>query len=291
MRTTPEECLELGRQIGRKLSAATGPIVLFVPLRGVSAIAVPGQVFHDAEADAALLRGLDETLSARDRACTTRHRHQRSGLRARDGRPTARADQGSAYDEGRGARASAGAARRRQPDHRCRRRNGALGEVRRGRRHRPHHHLQLGPLSHGGTRLAVGHDALRRRQRDRRGDGARGAAGRARDAGARGRLRHRSVPADAALPRRAQADRLQRRAELPDRRADRRHVPRRARGDRHGLRARGRHDPPRARPGPADRALRLRPGRGRGDGGGRRGRARAAHGADDRRHDRRRRPR
>jgi uncharacterized protein (UPF0261 family) len=63
MRTTPEECLELGRQIGRKLSAAQGPLVLFVPLKGVSAIAVEGQVFHDADADAALLRGLDETLS------------------------------------------------------------------------------------------------------------------------------------------------------------------------------------------------------------------------------------
>jgi uncharacterized protein (UPF0261 family) len=64
MRTTPDESLELGREIGRKLTAAAGPTVLFVPLRGVSAIAVPGQVFHDADADAALLRGLDETLSA-----------------------------------------------------------------------------------------------------------------------------------------------------------------------------------------------------------------------------------
>jgi uncharacterized protein (UPF0261 family) len=64
MRTTPEESVELGRQIGRKLSAARGPIAVFVPLRGISAIAVPGQVFHDPAADAALLRGLDETLSA-----------------------------------------------------------------------------------------------------------------------------------------------------------------------------------------------------------------------------------
>jgi uncharacterized protein (UPF0261 family) len=63
MRTTPAESLELGRRIGRKLSRARGPVVLFVPLGGVSAIAVPGQVFHDAEADAALLQGLDETLS------------------------------------------------------------------------------------------------------------------------------------------------------------------------------------------------------------------------------------
>ncbi len=64
MRTTPDECRELGRQIGRKLSAATGPTVLYVPLRGVSAIAVDGQVFHDADADAALLEGLHETLAA-----------------------------------------------------------------------------------------------------------------------------------------------------------------------------------------------------------------------------------
>ena len=62
MRTTPEECAELGRTIGRKLSDAKGPTVLFVPLKGVSMIAVEGQVFHDADADAALLAGLRETL-------------------------------------------------------------------------------------------------------------------------------------------------------------------------------------------------------------------------------------
>jgi len=62
MRTTPDECRELGRRIGRKLSGATGPTALFIPLRGVSMIAVEGQPFHDAEADAALLEGLRETL-------------------------------------------------------------------------------------------------------------------------------------------------------------------------------------------------------------------------------------
>jgi uncharacterized protein (UPF0261 family) len=62
MRTTPEECAELGRTIGRKLSAATGPTVLFIPLKGVSMIAVEGQPFHDATADDALLAGLRETL-------------------------------------------------------------------------------------------------------------------------------------------------------------------------------------------------------------------------------------
>ena len=62
MRTTPDECAELGRLIGRKLSAAQGATVLFVPLKGVSMIAVEGQPFHDAEADEALLDGLRETL-------------------------------------------------------------------------------------------------------------------------------------------------------------------------------------------------------------------------------------
>lgn len=63
MRTTPDECRELGRRIGRKLSGAKGPTALYIPLRGVSMIAVEGQVFHDAEADAALLAGLHETLA------------------------------------------------------------------------------------------------------------------------------------------------------------------------------------------------------------------------------------
>jgi uncharacterized protein (UPF0261 family) len=62
MRTTPGECAELGRTIGRKLSDARGPTVLFVPLKGVSMIDVEGQPFHDADADAALFAGLRETL-------------------------------------------------------------------------------------------------------------------------------------------------------------------------------------------------------------------------------------
>jgi uncharacterized protein (UPF0261 family) len=60
MRTTPEECAELGRRIARKLSAATGPVALFVPLRGVSAIAGDGAPFHDPAADEALFSALRE---------------------------------------------------------------------------------------------------------------------------------------------------------------------------------------------------------------------------------------
>jgi uncharacterized protein (UPF0261 family) len=62
MRTTPEECAELGRRIARKLNAARGPVSLFVPLRGISLIAVEGQVFYDPDADEALLAALREDL-------------------------------------------------------------------------------------------------------------------------------------------------------------------------------------------------------------------------------------
>jgi uncharacterized protein (UPF0261 family) len=58
MRTTPEECAELGRRIAAKLSAATGPTALFIPLGGVSLIDAEGQPFYDAEADAALFAAL-----------------------------------------------------------------------------------------------------------------------------------------------------------------------------------------------------------------------------------------
>ena len=62
MRTTPEECAELGRRIARKLSAAKGPTALFVPLRGVSMIATEGGPFHDPAADEALFGALRENL-------------------------------------------------------------------------------------------------------------------------------------------------------------------------------------------------------------------------------------
>jgi uncharacterized protein (UPF0261 family) len=62
MRTTPDEMAELGRRIARKLNGADGPTVLFVPLKGVSAIDVDGQPFRDAEADEALFAALREGI-------------------------------------------------------------------------------------------------------------------------------------------------------------------------------------------------------------------------------------
>jgi uncharacterized protein (UPF0261 family) len=62
MRTTPDECRQIAELIARKLNAAVGPTELFVPLRGVSMIAVEGQVFHDPEADAALIDTLRASI-------------------------------------------------------------------------------------------------------------------------------------------------------------------------------------------------------------------------------------
>lgn len=62
MRTTPQECAELGRIIASKLNAATGPTVLFIPLKGVSAIDKEGQPFYLPEADAALFESLRRNI-------------------------------------------------------------------------------------------------------------------------------------------------------------------------------------------------------------------------------------
>lgn len=62
MRTTEAECAELGRIIARKLNAAKGPLTVFIPLGGISMIATEGGPFHDAAADAALIRELKAGL-------------------------------------------------------------------------------------------------------------------------------------------------------------------------------------------------------------------------------------
>lgn len=66
MRTTAEEMAELGRRIGRKLAAATGPVEVYLPLRGVSGIDVDGGPFFDPEADAACFAALKEELEGSD---------------------------------------------------------------------------------------------------------------------------------------------------------------------------------------------------------------------------------
>jgi uncharacterized protein (UPF0261 family) len=62
MRTTVDECRELGKTIARKLNAARGPVSVFIPLGGLSMIDVPGKPFHDPVADAALIDALRKDL-------------------------------------------------------------------------------------------------------------------------------------------------------------------------------------------------------------------------------------
>ena len=66
MRTTSEECAELGRRIAAKLVRAKGPVSVFVPLQGVSMIDAESQPFHDPEADAALFDALRAGLDGSD---------------------------------------------------------------------------------------------------------------------------------------------------------------------------------------------------------------------------------
>jgi uncharacterized protein (UPF0261 family) len=62
MRTTPEECTELGRIVAEKLNRATGPTALYLPLKGVSIIDVEGEPFQDPEADRALFDAIREAV-------------------------------------------------------------------------------------------------------------------------------------------------------------------------------------------------------------------------------------
>lgn len=65
MRTSPEECAELGSIVADKLNAATGPVVLLVPLRGMSQISAAGGPFYDPDADKALFSALSARLDSK----------------------------------------------------------------------------------------------------------------------------------------------------------------------------------------------------------------------------------
>jgi uncharacterized protein (UPF0261 family) len=62
MRTSPAEMRELGAIVADKLNSSRGPVAMFVPLAGVSGVDVPGQPFHDPQADAELFAVLRERL-------------------------------------------------------------------------------------------------------------------------------------------------------------------------------------------------------------------------------------
>jgi len=62
MRTTPEECRQIARWIAGKLNRSNSPVLVLIPEKGVSMIDAEGQVFFDAEADAALFEEFEKTL-------------------------------------------------------------------------------------------------------------------------------------------------------------------------------------------------------------------------------------
>lgn len=60
MRTTPDECAQLGRILAEKVNAYRGPVTVLLPLRGISIISAAGQPFHLPEADAALFGAIKQ---------------------------------------------------------------------------------------------------------------------------------------------------------------------------------------------------------------------------------------
>jgi uncharacterized protein (UPF0261 family) len=64
VRANDKEMARFGRVLSEKLNRATGPVSVFVPLRGLSSYDVAGEVFYDPEADEALFEALRTNLDA-----------------------------------------------------------------------------------------------------------------------------------------------------------------------------------------------------------------------------------
>ncbi|MYD91781.1 MAG: UPF0261 family protein [Caldilineaceae bacterium SB0662_bin_9] len=62
MRTTPAENLELGRRLAERVNSSSGPVAVYLPLKGISVVSAPGQPFAWLAADESLFRAIRETL-------------------------------------------------------------------------------------------------------------------------------------------------------------------------------------------------------------------------------------
>ena len=62
MRTTSEECAELGRILADKANLSTGPCSVLIPTEAISVISASGQLFCDPVADQALFTAIKENL-------------------------------------------------------------------------------------------------------------------------------------------------------------------------------------------------------------------------------------
>jgi len=63
MRTSPEECAELGKILAEKVNAYTAPVTVLLPTKAISIISAEGQPFHDAAADQALFNAIKANLN------------------------------------------------------------------------------------------------------------------------------------------------------------------------------------------------------------------------------------
>ena len=62
MRTSADECAEIGRWIAAKLNQCEGPLRFLIPTGGISAIDQPGQAFYEPQAKEALFESLETTF-------------------------------------------------------------------------------------------------------------------------------------------------------------------------------------------------------------------------------------
>ncbi len=72
IRTTVEENVRIGKWIGDRLNRMNGPVRFFIPEGGVSLLDVPGEAFHDPQADTALFEALESTVNQNDMRRITR---------------------------------------------------------------------------------------------------------------------------------------------------------------------------------------------------------------------------
>ena len=71
MRTTPDECRQLGKILADKAATYTAPVSIMIPKKAISVISIEGQPFYDAAADEALFSAIHEhaTVPVHDFDC------------------------------------------------------------------------------------------------------------------------------------------------------------------------------------------------------------------------------
>jgi len=62
MRTSPEECVQLGKIIAEKVNLSKAPVTVLLPRKAISVISAAGQKFNDPVADLALFDAIKSNL-------------------------------------------------------------------------------------------------------------------------------------------------------------------------------------------------------------------------------------